>query len=100
MPDDYTPDTQQIRHSYADYHYPVESPTHAAGLVEFDRWLAATIRQAKAQALTEAALRFDTKGLAVDLSKGPFREGLAAGWESAATSLLREAAKIAAGGRS
>ena len=51
---EYTPTTEQVRHGYADG-LAGTSRTRQESCAEFDRWLDTTIRQAKAEALREAA---------------------------------------------
>lgn len=51
---DYTPTTDEVRFTYADYYNPPGSGGHAEGLREVDRWLAAHDREVAARALRKA----------------------------------------------
>lgn len=52
---DYTPTTDEVRYAYVDYYYPPGGRSHAEGLREVDRWLAARDREVAARTLREVA---------------------------------------------
>ena len=58
----YTPMAEEVRGDYAHFQCPVGLPdctdVFRVALAEFDRWLAALIREAKAEALEEASLAY------------------------------------------
>ena len=80
----YTPMTEEVRGDYAHFQCPVGVPDctdpYVAALAEFDRWLAALIREAKAEAWDEAEGEIHKwystyKATLFTAPENPYREG-------------------------
>ena len=95
---EYAPTTDDVRN---DYRFSNKRPDVCGKDFgdEFDRWLDATIRQAKAEALREAAGEIEAQGpeMGRDINISPYREGLSDGVQRAVRVTLARASRIEAG---
>ena len=90
---DYTPTTEEVRADYAETY----EGTNERRYAKFDRWLAATEREAAAKALAEFAVeieRCDMPERGVHINMTQYREGLISGVSRAMRAASRRAAEI------